>query len=152
MMQLRYVAIAIALLAGCRKEPRPAPTSGSAVAAADASTAPVPPDTAPATADAAPAPVPPDAAGAVDAAPAPADAGVRPDASGPDPGAPGQGEPCSPAGKCQTGLTCVEYFGFAGPRGPKFTSCEIRCGDGGKCPARQSCVTIADGPGQVCRP
>ena len=75
--------------------------------------------------------------------------------SGGDPGAlPGQGEPCS-GGSCAQGLTCVEYYGFAGARGPKMSSCEIRCagGKGAKgCPAGQQCVTIADGPGQVCRP
>jgi hypothetical protein len=138
MMQLRYVVIAVVLLAGCRKEPRPAPAGGSGSApAAAADAAPVPAD--------AEAPVPPADAGAA------VDAGDSRDASVPG-SLPAQGEPCSPDGKCQTGLACVEYYGIAGPRGPKFTSCEIRCGEGGKCPARQSCVTIADGPGQVCRP
>jgi eight-cysteine-cluster-containing protein len=62
-----------------------------------------------------------------------------------------QGTPC-PDGKCARGLTCVTYLGIAGARGPKFTSCEIPCKGGDKCPAGQICVTIADGPGQVCRP
>jgi hypothetical protein len=65
---------------------------------------------------------------------------------------PQQGEPCDAAGQCARGLQCVKYFGIAGARGPQFTSCEIRCGEGGKCPNGQSCRTIADGPGQVCRP
>jgi eight-cysteine-cluster-containing protein len=63
-----------------------------------------------------------------------------------------QGMPCN-EGKCDPGLTCVSYYGIAGPRGPKFTSCEIPCGLAGKgCPEGQRCITIADGPGQVCRP
>ena len=63
---------------------------------------------------------------------------------------PKQGEEC-PAGICAQGLECVEYYGIAGTSGPKFTSCEIRC-KGGACPDGQQCATIADGPGQVCRP
>jgi hypothetical protein len=65
----------------------------------------------------------------------------------------GQGQPCDD-GKCAPGFTCVSYYGFAGPAGPKFTSCEIKCQMGGKpgCPAGQTCITIADGPGTVCRP
>jgi hypothetical protein len=41
----------------------------------------------------------------------------------------------------------------AGPRGPAFTSCEIACPTpASTCPQGQTCVTIADGPGRVCRP
>jgi eight-cysteine-cluster-containing protein len=66
-------------------------------------------------------------------------------------GGAGQGEPC-PDGKCVAGTTCVKYLGIAGARGPTFTSCEIPCGlKGGACPEGQQCITIADGPGQVCR-
>lgn len=64
---------------------------------------------------------------------------------------PAQTEPC-PDQRCAPGLSCLEYFGIAGPRGPKFTSCEIRCGGGATCPIGQKCVTVADGPGVVCRP
>lgn len=69
-----------------------------------------------------------------------------------DPNAvPKQGEPC-PDNKCDSGLTCIAYYGIAGPQGPKFTSCEIPCGDpNAVCPEGQKCVTVADGPGQVCR-
>jgi eight-cysteine-cluster-containing protein len=70
--------------------------------------------------------------------------GVDPDAK------PVQGQPC-PDQKCADGLTCIEYYGIAGPQGPKFTSCEVPCGQGGPCPEGQTCITIADGPGQVCR-
>jgi eight-cysteine-cluster-containing protein len=64
---------------------------------------------------------------------------------------PGQGEKC-PEGKCAEGLTCVSFYGIAGARGPKFTSCEIPCADPSvRCPAGQQCITIADGPGRVCR-
>jgi hypothetical protein len=65
---------------------------------------------------------------------------------------PKQGQPCDSDGKCAAGLTCVRFYGIAGPRGPQLTSCEIRCGSDGSCPRGQSCITIADGPGQVCRP
>jgi hypothetical protein len=64
---------------------------------------------------------------------------------------PGQGKACVD-GKCATGLECIEYFGIAGARGPKFTSCEIRCSPDKPCTKPQRCITIADGPGQVCRP
>ncbi len=64
---------------------------------------------------------------------------------------PAQGEKC-PNGRCDEGLECVEYYGIAGARGPRFTSCEIRCKGDGDCPQGQRCATIADGPGQVCRP
>jgi eight-cysteine-cluster-containing protein len=74
--------------------------------------------------------------------PAPTDTGTG--------GAP-QGMPCKD-GKCAAGLSCVQYYGIAGPNGPSFTSCEIRCGLKGSCPEGQKCITIADGPGQVCRP
>jgi hypothetical protein len=63
-------------------------------------------------------------------------------------GAP-QGQPC-PDGRCADGLKCIEYFGVAGAKGPKFSSCEIPCPKG-QCPAGQVCKTIADGPGKVCR-
>lgn len=64
---------------------------------------------------------------------------------------PGTGKPCTEDGRCAEGLSCVSYYGIAGPRGPKFTSCERRCGKGERCPDGQRCVTIADGPGAVCR-
>ncbi|MEM9488039.1 MAG: hypothetical protein AAGC55_02780 [Myxococcota bacterium] len=63
-----------------------------------------------------------------------------------------QGQPC-PNDVCAEGLQCLSYYGFAGSRGPKFTSCEHPCADNPKaCPEGQTCVTIADGPGMVCRP
>jgi hypothetical protein len=75
----------------------------------------------------------------------------EPESSGQSGALPGQGQPCK-AGQCSKGLTCVEYYGIAGPRGPAMTSCEIRCSGGKGCPSGQHCTTIADGPGQVCRP
>jgi hypothetical protein len=65
-----------------------------------------------------------------------------------------RGETCDD-GKCAAGLQCITYYGIAGPSGPKFTSCENTCDPvSGKprCPAGLNCVTIADGPGSVCRP
>jgi eight-cysteine-cluster-containing protein len=64
---------------------------------------------------------------------------------------PDQGKPCTAGGRCAAGLTCLSYHGIAGSRGPQFTSCEIPCGKGERCPDGQRCITIADGPGQVCR-
>jgi hypothetical protein len=75
----------------------------------------------------------------------------EPESSGKSGALPGQGEPCK-AGQCAKGLSCVSYYGIAGPRGPAMTSCEIRCSGGKGCPPGQHCTTIADGPGQVCRP
>lgn len=65
---------------------------------------------------------------------------------------PKQGKGCDAKGQCANGLTCVRYRGVAGARGPEMTSCEIRCDAEKACPKNQQCVTIADGPGQVCRP
>jgi hypothetical protein len=45
----------------------------------------------------------------------------------------------------------VSYYGIAGPRGPEFKSCEIRCNPQGRCEGGRKCITVADGPGQVCR-
>ena len=62
-------------------------------------------------------------------------------------------EKCSDTEPCAPGLECVSYYGIAGPRGPKFQTCEIRC-DKNKdtvCPPDKQCVTVADGPGKVCR-
>ena len=53
---------------------------------------------------------------------------------------------------CQPPKTCVHYYGIAGPNGPQFHSCEIPCTPGkAKCPDGTKCITIADGPGNVCR-
>lgn len=60
------------------------------------------------------------------------------------------GQPCSD--KCVAPATCEQYSGIAGPKGPQFTSCELRCGDAKTCPDGTRCVTVADGPGEVCRP
>jgi hypothetical protein len=64
---------------------------------------------------------------------------------------PGIGETCGDKDACAQGLTCVAYYGIAGARGPQFKSCEIKCQSDANCSAAHKCVTIADGPGQVCR-
>lgn len=65
---------------------------------------------------------------------------------------PGIGENCGANDACAAGTECVKYYGIAGPRGGEFKTCEIKCsGKGGVCPAGKNCVTIADGPGSVCR-
>lgn len=65
---------------------------------------------------------------------------------------PGLGESCGPNDTCARGLECVSYYGIAGPRGPEFKTCEIRCNDDSACPRGTKCITIYDGPGRVCRP
>jgi eight-cysteine-cluster-containing protein len=81
-------------------------------------------------------------------------AGAKPDKSaGSGAALPKQTENCTADYKCGPGLTCKRYRGIAGAAGPEFKTCEIPCsGKGSTCPAGQTCVTIADGPGQVCRP
>lgn len=64
---------------------------------------------------------------------------------------PKQGQACDSAGQCARHLECVHYRGFAGAAAPEMTSCERRC-TAGKCPNGEVCLTIADGPGEVCRP
>lgn len=64
---------------------------------------------------------------------------------------PGIGEKCGDGDACAPPTTCVKYYGIAGPRGPEFKSCEIKCDDDSKCPDGRKCVTVADGPGRVCR-
>ncbi len=78
---------------------------------------------------------------------------IKPPGSPPiKPGALRFGVKCSKDGKCAKGLECVTFYGIAGSRGPKFQTCEKRCGKGkAVCPTGTQCVTIADGPGQVCR-
>jgi len=61
------------------------------------------------------------------------------------------GEACSGHADCIDGKQCLEYYGIAGPNGPKFSSCEWSCADGKTCPKGTKCTTIADGPGEVCR-
>jgi len=66
--------------------------------------------------------------------------------------APEQGEPCGAGDACASGLTCVHYYGVAGPSGPEFATCEIPCQSDADCPSDQGCFVIPDGPGQVCKP
>jgi len=63
----------------------------------------------------------------------------------------GGGAQCGPEAVCHPGQECVSYYGIGGTAGPKFHSCEIRCGKDGSCPDGMSCAVIADGPGEVCR-
>jgi len=55
---------------------------------------------------------------------------------------------------CGAGESCASYYGIAGPRGPMFHECVIRCRRGQPndgCPTGTVCHTVADGPGDVCR-
>jgi len=63
---------------------------------------------------------------------------------------PAAAEKCGDHDACVAPATCVSYYGIAGPSGPQFKSCEIKC-DGTACPNGLTCTTIADGPGSVCR-
>lgn len=64
----------------------------------------------------------------------------------------GRGRPCGGPAECPSGLECLRYFGVAGRSGPEFGSCETPCAAESGCPAGLECVSIADGPGRVCRP
>lgn len=88
-----------------------------------------------------------------DVTPPPDEPDVTPPPDPPPPTAPAQGQKCGEGDACAPGLTCIKYYGIAGPSGPSFSSCEIRCGGKkkGACPAGQTCGVIADGPGEVCR-
>jgi hypothetical protein len=63
---------------------------------------------------------------------------------------PGLGQTCGDDDSCAKG-TCVAYSGIAGPKGPQFKTCEIKCTGGGACPDGTKCIVVADGPGAVCR-
>ncbi|MEZ4315813.1 MAG: hypothetical protein R3A79_07880 [Nannocystaceae bacterium] len=76
------------------------------------------------------------------------DGGGAPKADGDE--NPGGGVRCGEA-TCAKGEECIEYYGIAGPSGPKFKSCGIPCGPKRTCPAGKKCVTVADGPGDVCQ-
>jgi hypothetical protein len=86
---------------------------------------------------------------AADPAGPPAAGSGSADSDPPRPAGPKIGEPCGSGDTCGEG-SCVSYRGIAGARGPEFKSCEIRC-DQGACRDGRKCITIADGPGQVCR-
>jgi hypothetical protein len=60
------------------------------------------------------------------------------------------GEPCGAGDACGEG-SCVSYHGIAGARGGELKSCEIRCDPSRSCEGGRQCITVADGPGQVCR-
>ena len=90
--------------------------------------------------------------------PPPTEPTPGPTLPGPDDPASGQvdisklGSDCGADDSCPTGMMCAKYYGIAGASGPEFKSCEIACNEkGGPCPDGTACVTIADGPGQVCR-
>lgn len=57
---------------------------------------------------------------------------------------------CKGGAQCSTGQECISYYGFAGPSGPSFATCEIRCSTDNDCPGTLQCGNFADGPGQVC--
>lgn len=122
--------------------------AGSSSTAAPPTSAEMP--TAPPAATGATTPAPQIEAGGAAAGSTPTAGAPKPPASS-APKLPAIGEPCGANDACAAGLACVHYYGIAGKRGPEFTSCEIRCGDGATCPKGLACITIADGPGRVCR-
>ena len=64
-----------------------------------------------------------------------------------------EGKPCGKE-RCKPNEECIEYYGIAGPQGPSFRECGIRCERGRPndgCPQGMRCQNIADGPGPVCR-
>jgi hypothetical protein len=133
------LALVLIAACGCPQKPAPSPTTP----------APAP------TPAQGPAPDPGSAAGPGSAAEPGAGSGAGSgSASEPTPSwprGPVIGENCGPNDACAKGLTCVSYYGIAGARGPQFKTCEIKCAADADCPADHKCITIADGPGQVCR-
>lgn len=59
----------------------------------------------------------------------------------------GMGEDCSKGQQCAEGYTCISYFGIAGN---ELKSCEISCKKNIHCPIGQNCISIADGPQDIC--
>lgn len=60
----------------------------------------------------------------------------------------GCGRTCAPEEICRS------FYGIAGPGGPLFQECVIPCQRGTPndgCPTGKKCITIADGPGDVCQ-
>lgn len=99
---------------------------------------------------------PPPGQGAGSSAGAVEDPPPPPAESGPvsgGPGGPGSLTACGDK-TCSAGEECISYYGIAGPRGPEFKECGIRCKKGEPndgCADGKRCTTIADGPGPVCR-
>lgn len=62
--------------------------------------------------------------------------------------------PCADEGEpCKAGLTPITYHGLVSENGPEHCSCSLPCTDDdplAPCPEGSECMTIADGPGQVC--
>lgn len=79
--------------------------------------------------------------------------GEPPEPASPTPAV--QDPPMCEGQPCESPRQCLSYYGIAGPSGPLFHACEIPCSPeaaGGGCPDGMRCVTIADGPGDVCQP
>ena len=59
---------------------------------------------------------------------------------------------------CAPPTLCVTHYGYAGPSGPAFASCEIPCAGQKPCPGGTKCIIIGDAPEraltnpEVCRP
>ncbi|MDI1444960.1 hypothetical protein [Polyangium sp. 6x1] len=74
--------------------------------------------------------------------------------SNPEPAAPTQPGGSCGGRTCGAGESCASYYGVAGPRGPMFHACVVRCRRGEPndgCPQGKKCYTVADGPGDVCQ-
>jgi hypothetical protein len=143
------VVFAFLAFTACSKSERDRPTPHDAAARRTSVDAGVKAPDAPPPAD---APIAPDAQLAPDARPRrpAADAAPPPDAT-PATSKPARGERCGTGDACADGLTCLHYYGIAGTRGPRFSSCETPCKSAKECPAGTTCSVVADGPGQVCR-
>jgi hypothetical protein len=60
---------------------------------------------------------------------------------------------CPDNDECPAGLEPVTFYGVAGPQGPEFCWCSIRCADDPNvCPNATRCTTLADGPSDICYP
>jgi hypothetical protein len=147
----------VVTLAACTVKQAPAPaapdsSTGGAVVNVDPSTQPEAPATDPVAPPASPSePTTPPASPINPAQPNVTTPPAKPPEVAPALPA-SAGAKCDDKG-CAAPFTCTKYYGIAGPKGPELRSCEISCAKkGATCPDAHECVSIADGPGKVCRP
>ncbi|HEY0254774.1 MAG TPA: hypothetical protein VGC41_24780 [Kofleriaceae bacterium] len=147
---MKKILLLVALVACSSSAPPPSPAPEPAITPAP-SPAPAPAEgSLQPTEQAPPSPAAPAPAPSPEPTPAPTPTQTRPSPP-PVTGGPKVGGKCGPNDECEAPATCIKYYGIAGPRGPQFAQCEIKCDKKSKCPDGKTCRTIADGPGQVCR-
>ncbi|MEO8706188.1 MAG: hypothetical protein ABI867_39525 [Kofleriaceae bacterium] len=136
---------ALAFVLGC-SNPAPSPSPAPAPSPDPTPVTPAPDPVPTPAPDPTPAPVP-----VPDPKPVPPPPDPTPTQTPPVGGAGKLHDKCGTGDACAAPAKCEKYYGIAGPRGPEFKTCEIKCTKVTKCPAGTTCGIVADGPGQVCR-